>query len=344
MRAITAKFGTFLTCVLLLIAAVLANAAHPGTIDGLVVLDDEGRTILAWSVNSPFFRSTDAGHHWTRLTGVAGERLSLVTVERNRRSVLFAESYAESGGLVYVSKDQGTTWHNLSATNADTQKPLPQVDLRGPTFLYAIVRDKIVYSTNGGNEWEIVKPNITQAYVYRMWIDPRNAQTIYAGALSGLYHSTNGGVTWSIVSGVPLAANTTYAVYFDPVNPETMYLETSGVYIESSEGDLYKSVDGGQNWTMIRSVVDFFTMIPGDPSALFLGAWSQRSHQNYFILYKSTDGGGEWTKANSGLPTTRNVVTVVSGPSDHSNLYAVAGGRVFKSTDLGMRWTFIGPR
>lgn len=343
MSANTAKYAIFPVCVSLLIAAVLANAAQPARIDGLVVLGGEGTTILTWSVNGSFFRSADAGHHWTRLPGVAGERLSFVTVERNRRSVLFAESYAESGGLVYVSTDQGTTWQNLSPSNADTQKPLPQVDLQGPTFLYAILRDKIVYSTNGGDGWEILKPNITRAYVYRMWIDPGNAQTIYAGAISGLYRSTNAGLTWSIVSGVPWAANTTYAIYFDPVFPETMYLETSGVYLESSEGDLYKSLDGGQNWTMIHSLVDFVAMIPGEPSALFLGAWSQRSHRNYFILYKSTNGGGEWTKANFGLPATNKVMTLVSSPIDRSNLYAVADGRVFKSTDLGMRWTATGP-
>ena len=141
------------------------------------------------------------------------------------------------------------------------------------------------------------------------------------------------------MSGIPECSNT-YGLYFDPADPGTMYLETGPVYIESSEGDLYKSVDGGQNWTVIHFAVDFFTVIPGDPSVLFVGAWIQRSHRNYFILYKSTNGGGEWTNANSGLPTTRRMLALVSSPTNPSNLFAAnEEGRVFKSTNLRRTWT-----
>ena len=337
------KYAAFSISVLLIVTAVQAQAAHAGRVDGLLVLDREGSTVLAWSVFGSLFRTADAGKNWTRLTGLAGEKLSVATAERNRRSVLFAESFAESGSLVYASTDQGTTWENLVPSNADMQKPLPHVDLHDPAFLYASLRDKVVYSTNGGASWEILRPDIPREFINGIWLDPRDMQSVYAGALlHGIYHSTDGGATWSSIPGLPRFPNS-YRLYFDPTDPGTMYLETGPVYIESSEGDLYKSVDGGQNWTPIHFAIDFFTIIPGDPSVLLARAWTQRSNRNYFILQKSTNGGGEWTNADYAFARNDGIVALVSSP-DHSSLYAVAESRVFKSIDLGRSWTSTGLR
>jgi len=331
-------------CVLvfLLTSTVFTEAAQTVRIDGLLVLDGEGRTVLAWATTGLLSRSNDGGKHWTHLTGPTGIRLALVTLERNRRSVLFAESFAESGGLVYASTDQGTTWQNLPTNNEEKQEPLPALDLHNPTFLYAALRDKIVYSTDSGKTWRIFKPDIPSAVIYRMWIDPRNAQSLYAGGLlRGIYHSTDGGVTWIGISGIPVFSNAP-VLYFDPADPNTIYLQTGPIYIESSEGDLYKSVDEGRNWAVIQSRIDFFAIIPGDLPVLFAGVWFERSHRNDFTLLTSTDRGKEWVNANAGLPTTGRVVTLVSAPTDRSNLYAANEyGRVFKSTNFGKSWMSV---
>jgi photosystem II stability/assembly factor-like uncharacterized protein len=332
------KYAVFSIVVLLMIAAVRANAGRAGRLDDLLILDSDGMTVLAWSVFGSLFRTADAGKHWTRLTGLSGKKVSIVTLEQNRRSVVFAESFAESGGLVYASTDQGTTWNDLVPSNGDLQKPLPHVDLHDPAFLYATLTDKVVYSTNGGDTWEILKPSIAREVIHGIWLDPRDMQSVYAGALlRGIYHSTDGGATWSSMPGLPRFPNT-YRLSFDPTDPGTMYLETGPVYIESSEGDLYKSVDGGQNWTAIHLVIDFFTIIPGDPSVLLARAWTLRSNRNYFFLQKSTNRGGEWTNADYAFAKNDRIVALVSS-LDHSNLYAIADGRVFKSIDLGRSWT-----
>jgi len=86
-----------------------------------------------------------------------------------------------------------------------------------------------------------------------MAVDPVNQGTVYSGTLfQGVWKTTDCGATWTkIATGmnaddVNRGMNWTFAV--DPVEPETVY--TNSGY--GSNG-LFKSTDGGVNWTDIWS-------------------------------------------------------------------------------------------
>ena len=93
----------------------------------------------------------------------------------------------------------------------------------------------------------------TRGGPFAMAVDPVNQGTLYSGTLfQGVWKSTDCGATWSKLEGGTNAAdvnrgmNWTLAV--DPADPETVY--TNSGY--GSNG-LFKSTDGGVNWTDIWS-------------------------------------------------------------------------------------------
>jgi len=94
----------------------------------------------------------------------------------------------------------------------------------------------------------------TKGGPFAMAVDPVNQGTVYSGTLfQGVWKTTDCGATWTrIATGlnaddVNRGMNWTFAV--DPVEPETVY--TNSGY--GSNG-LFKSTDGGVNWTDVWSI------------------------------------------------------------------------------------------
>lgn len=152
-------------------------------------------------------------------------------------------------------------------------------------------------------------------------IDPNNTDTLYVGTSArisgqpqaGLFKSTDRGASWIRVgSGFP-AGNTGNASQFvnqwinviivDPANSNIVYLgSTSGVF---------RSVDGGQNWT-------FGSNAGGDARSLVLDPSSPAGARILYAglsgrgAFQSTDGGQSWTQI---LSATTPAVAAAVGPS-----------------------------
>jgi hypothetical protein len=95
--------------------------------------------------------------------------------------------------------------------------------------------------------------NQTKGGPFAMVVDPVNLGTVYSGTLfQGVWKSTDCGATWKIIAtgtsatDVNRGMNWTFGI--DPQDPEVVY--TNSGY--GSNG-LFKSVDGGVNWTDIWS-------------------------------------------------------------------------------------------
>jgi len=125
-------------------------------------------------------------------------------------------------------------------------------------------------------------------------------------------------------------------------------------YFGAVGGGLWKTVDGGENWTPVTdgliksSSVGAVAVSESNPDVVFIGMGESCIRGNIMPgdgVYKSTDGGKTWTHvgfANSQAiskirihPTTADVVFVASfgkygAPSDERG--------VFKSTDGGKTW------
>ncbi len=192
--------------------------------------------------------------------------------------------------------------------------------------------------------------------------------TVYAGAASGgVWKSTNGGTTFKAVFDKE-PVQSIGAITIDPKNPKVIWVGSGESWMRNSVsiGDgLYKSTDGGENWTNVGlKTSEHIVKILIDPNATNTvyvcvpGAlWSDSDDRG---VYKTTDGGKTWAKILKGANLSTGCSLLSMDPAHPQTLYAGmwdfrrrgwtfrSGGdgptapsasALFKTTDGGATWT-----
>jgi len=192
--------------------------------------------------------------------------------------------------------------------------------------------------------------------------------TVYVGAASGgVWKSVNGGTTFKPVFDKQ-AVQSIGAVTIDPKNPKVIWVGSGEAWTRNSAsiGDgVYKSTDGGDNWTNLglreseriaKILVDptesntVYVCVPGK-------LWSDSDERG---VYKTTDGGKTWTKVLKGANASTGCSMMSMDPQTPKTLFAGmwdfrrkgwtfrSGGDgpdapsasgLFKTTDGGASWT-----
>lgn len=192
--------------------------------------------------------------------------------------------------------------------------------------------------------------------------------TIYVGAASGgVWKSVNGGTTYKPVFDKQ-PVQSIGAVAIDPRNPQTIWVGTGEGWTRNSTslGDgVYKSTDGGDNWTNMglrdSERIGKIVIDPSDSNVVYVCAlgtlWNDSDQRG---LFKTTDGGKTWAKILKGPNLSTGCSTLALDPKQPKTLYAglwdfrrtgwnfrsggdgpeaASGSGLFKSTDGGAHWT-----
>ncbi|HEU4389426.1 MAG TPA: sialidase [Blastocatellia bacterium] len=192
--------------------------------------------------------------------------------------------------------------------------------------------------------------------------------TIYVGSASGgVWKSVNGGTTFKPVFDKQ-PVQSIGAVTIDPKNPKVVWVGTGESWTRNSVsiGDgVYKSVDGGDNWTNVglkdsehiaRILVD-----PSDTNVVYVAAtgklWSDNDERGVF---KTTDGGKSWVKILKGANASTGCSMISMDRQNPKTVYAgmwdfrrkgwtfrsggdrpdvPSGSGLFKTSDGGTTWT-----
>ncbi len=122
------------------------------------------------------------------------------------------------------------------------------------------------------------------------------------------------------------------------------------IYIGPANGGVWKSTDGGINWTPLTDnevslSMGAIAIDPVNPDIVYAGTGEATySGVSYYGrgLLKSTDAGSTWTHITSGLPNSTYFSRLVIRPG-HSNelLAAIGNGGLVRSTDAGLTWNII---
>jgi photosystem II stability/assembly factor-like uncharacterized protein len=190
-------------------------------------------------------------------------------------------------------------------------------------------------------------------------VNQEEGKTLYVGtAGGGIWKTTNAGVTFKPI--FDKYCQSIGALAIDQKNPKVIYAGTgeSNMRNSVSIGDgLYKSTDGGDNWTKIgldsTEHISKIVIDPSNSSIVYVSApgplWSDSKHRG---LYKSTDAGKTWEKILY-ISEKAGCADISLDPSKPEVVYATTwefrrlpylfnsggpGSGIYKSTDGGKNW------
>jgi len=192
----------------------------------------------------------------------------------------------------------------------------------------------------------------------------RGRLTVFAGAASGgVWKSVNGGSSFRSVFDQPdVQSIGTLAV--DPTNAKIVWAGTGESWMRNSVsiGDgIYKSTDGGENWTNVglkdtEHIVKILINPKDGNSLLVCATGSAFADNDAGGVYKSSDGGQNWRKVLAATNRSTGCGQMSMSPQEPNTIYATTwdfrrqpwtfrsggpGSGIFKSTDGGEHWSEI---
>jgi photosystem II stability/assembly factor-like uncharacterized protein len=190
--------------------------------------------------------------------------------------------------------------------------------------------------------------------------------TVFAASASGgVWKSVNAGTSFKPVFDNP-AVQSIGAVAIDPANPKIVWVGSGESWVRNSVsiGDgIYKSTDGGENWTNLglkdSEHIPKILIDPTDGNSVFACAtghlWDDNDERG---VYKTSDGGKSWRKVLAGANASTGCAMLAMNPRAPKTLYASLwdfrrqgwtfrsggpGSGLFQSTDGGEHWTELTP-
>ncbi|CAN5310623.1 hypothetical protein BH09GEM1_BH09GEM1_18660 [soil metagenome] len=220
---------------------------------------------------------------------------------------------------------------------------------------------------DGGQSWAAVTDAYFGGTIGGIAVAPSSPDVVYVGggeyALrgnvshgEGVWKSTDAGKTWTSL-GLKLTRQIA-RVLVHPTNPDIVYIAAQGnVWAPTPERGVYRSRDGGKNWTKVLFRNDStgasdLAFDPSNPNVLYAAFW-QVGRTPWMLnsggegsgVFKSTDGGDTWTNIshNPGMPAGifGNIGLTVSA-ANHNRVFAIIeadSGGVYRSDDAGATWT-----
>ncbi|MBK8096759.1 MAG: glycosyl hydrolase [Planctomycetes bacterium] len=298
-----------------------SDGAFGGSIGAVAVAPSDPNTIYVgggektWRGNvssgDGFWKSTDGGATWT-FSGLADSRhISRIRIHPQDKNLVYAAVMGHVSGPseergVFRSKDGGATWERVLFANAHAGA----VDL-------CLQPDD---------------PNVLWASTWRAIRTPWSLES--GGDGSSLWQSTDGGSTWQDVSerpGLPKGLRGIIGMTVSPASPKRIWAQ-----IEAEEGGLFRSDDGGANWTKVnddrnlRQRAWYYTRCFADP----------KDADTVYVLnvqfHKSTDGGKTFSTIS--VPHGDNHDLWID-PTDPARMIEGNDGGACVSTDGGKSWT-----
>ncbi len=316
-------------------------------------------TIYVGAASGGIFRSSNMGAAWTPVfDDAANLAIGDIALAPGSPGVLYAGtgeanagggSIAYDGAGVYRSDDGGDTWQSVGLEGAGSigrmlvdPDDADRVYVAAMGTLFANNAQRGVFrTTDGGDTWEQVlylsdstgaidltmhpeQPEILYAAMWERVRRPDRRQ--YTGATSGVYKTVDGGDTWiELTNGLPAqpAQKGRIGLAIAPSEPDILYAAYAGE--NGYLNNIYRSADGGQNWSPINTLGIFsvpyewwfnrLVVSPDDPEKVFYiglelneyqpatGMWTERfpgTHVDQHALWIHPDDPDYMLLGNDG--------------------------------------------
>lgn len=269
---------------------------------------------------------------------------------------------------------EGLTWTQVGPSNVGGRVTALAVAPGGTTIYLGAAGGGVFKSTNSGVNWTPVMDGWgwETFSIGALALDPADPNVVYAGTGeannaidnydgNGLLRSSDGGQTWTSLGLQATARIARVAV--DPSNSSRLFVAAMGSQFSTGpDRGLYRSEDGGQNWSKVLFVSDSTGVTdvlvnPAHPETVFCATLERVRRQTYRRVYgpecgiwRSTDHGSTWVQLTAGLPAPSDGVGRIAlalCASKPSIVYAQIGAGavngydglgMYRSTDGGDTW------
>ena len=242
----------------------------------------------------------------------------------------------------------------------------------------------VFISEDGGQNWYPSNEGISDSTgdsqdaipVFCLTIDPNHPDTVWAGTQfsGGMFKSSDGGKSWERkTQGIYLQDGLTFrGISIAPGNSQVVYIAgeisswawsgqpLNGREFDLTQGVVYKTTDGGENWREIwrgDNLARYILINPQNPEILYLstGIFDREAANSNpktrdpggVGVLKSVDGGKTWEEANNGL-NNLYVGSLFMHPENPEILLAGTGnvqyhqqGGIYLTTDGAQTWRSV---
>ncbi len=285
----------------------------------------------------------------------------------------FKEAQKQAALLRKEATNRGPGWQLAGPTNLGGRVSTIAVHPDDPQTVYVGAANGGIWkTTDGGDNFAQIFEDFPSLSMGDIQIAPSNKLKIYVGtgeanggggSMSfdglGLWKSADAGATWQFAGLENIGSVGKIAV--DPTDENRLFVAAMGdLYGNDADRGIYRSLDGGANWTKVLFVNDStggidLAMNPADPNTIFAATFQRirRADRRQYggpasRIYRTKDGGETWQKLAGGLPTgSLGRIGIAVAPSDPKVVYAVVSGLtggftgIYRSANGGDSWTAV---
>lgn len=224
-------------------------------------------------------------------------------------------------GVIVKTTDGGENWTQILPTTGTID------GLQGIWFIDELTgfaggwNNYFIKTTDGGNTWTPTTCG-TNVWYYtdiEFWDANNGVASAYmnSGSDPCIFITSDGGNSW-----IPASSGVTGAMMC------VTYADATTLYAVHTDANVYKSIDGGHNWTIVNTL----------PALLF---GCDFADANFGVvggeekIFATTDGGASWTTYTTGYENFYACKAFADGT-------AYVGGtdeRIHKTTDFGSSWS-----
>jgi len=300
-----------------------AIAVAPSNPNRIYVGSGEGLHRPDLSVGDGMYRSDDAGRTWRQIGLRDGQQIPDLAVDPGNPDRVFAAVLGHPYGAnpergIYRTLDGGKTWQKVLGNDNDTGGSAVAID---PSH-----------------------PNIVYASVWQDRLGPWEDKNQFQGTGGGLFKSDDGGEHWErLAAGLPEhTTQVNFSIAASRPNRIFAVVGTNepGAYSSAAGLGLFRSEDGGRNWTRITSDprpalrigggdLPIIRVDPSNPDVVY---------STGLVTMKSVDGGITWTSLR-GAPGGDDYQNLWINPNHSDTLALVSDQGAVITVNGGKTWS-----
>jgi photosystem II stability/assembly factor-like uncharacterized protein len=239
-------------------------------------------TVYAGVEDAALFQTTNGGKSWQELAGLRGHGtgpqwqpgaggmgLHTIILDPTNPQRMFV---AISAAGAFRSDDAGKTWRPINRGLKSQYLPDPNVEVgfcvhriaqhrARPQVLFMQLHWDVMRSDDAGDSWHEVSGNLPTDFGFPIEVHPHEPDTVYVVPIKSdsehyppegklrVYRSKTGGNEWeALTKGLP-QKDCYVNVLRDAMAVDL--LDPGGIYFGTTGGQVYVSIDGGDNWSAI---------------------------------------------------------------------------------------------